>query len=454
MYDTGDLACIAGGPVAGDGYDWYRTAEGWIAGDFCELYDRQGCASDPRPPAQYLPGDGLYVVDPPVNVRSGPSVSRRSEGLLEYLTEVCVLDGPEYADGYEWYHVRGGGLTGWVAEQFFGLVGFGYCHTTVDGGAFKPNDVIHVHDGPVNIRDNPSLSGSILGTFPLWQRLTVLAGPVYADAYEWYEVTDGALTGWIAGIFCSFTASGASVFNVASLTTPAKRVWRSGIRAGDIVRRRGATTVVRASASPSASQVGTLSEGHSLAVVTGPPQIGSSGAWLPVEGPVGDGWVSVRDVQKLLEPANLLSNPTADVDLSNISGLNGGVITRQTKDGSVAVKCVNSGDAANQGLRYSSGSLSEAGRRVIVGVVDVVGSGVIDATKLRVMYSDGSASLYSAAAPSVTLSSTEWRRVITPAVTSDPAKTISKVELWIRRGSAAAQTFWTDNALAVVIDPA
>jgi uncharacterized protein YraI len=454
MYGTGDLACIAGGPVASDGYDWYRTADGWIAGEFCELYDRQGCADNPRPPAHYLPGDGLFVVDPPVNVRSGPGVGYPSQGLLEYLAEVCVLDGPEYADGYEWYYVRGGGLTGWVAEPFFGLVGFGYCHTTVDGGAFKPGDVIHVHDGPVNVRTNPSLSGAVLGTFPLWQRLTVLAGPVYADAFEWYEATDGTLTGWIAGIYCSFTASGGSVFNAASLATPAKRVWRSGIQAGDIVRRRWATTIVRASASPSASQVGTLSEGHALTIVTGPPQIGSSGAWLPVEGPFGDGWVSVRDVEKHLEPVNLLASPTADVDLSNISGLNGGAISRETKDGSIAVKCVNSGSSPNQGLRYSSGSLSEAGRRVIVGVVDVMGSGVIDAAKLRVMYSDGSASLYSASAPSVTLSSSAWRRVITPAVASDSTKTISKVELWVRRDSATAQTFWTDNALAAVIDPA
>ena len=54
--------------------------------------------------------------------------------------------------------------------------------------------------------------------------------------------------------------------------------------------------------------------------------------------------------------------------------------------------------------------------------VDVVGTGVLDNVKLRIMYSDGSPSLYSAAAAPLTLSSNEWQRIFIPAIEASPGK--------------------------------
>ncbi len=104
-----------------------------------------------------------------------------------------------------------------------------------------------------------------------------------------------------------------------------------------------------------------------------------------------------------------------------------------------------------EGLKYSSNAISLPGQRFFSGVVDAYGTGAIDAMRVRIMYADGSASLYSPNSPSVTLANTAWKRVYTPIAGSDPSKTVSKVELWIRRNSATAQTFYTDNAKVIEI---
>jgi hypothetical protein len=49
----------------------------------------------------------------------------------------------------------------------------------------------------------------------------------------------------------------------------------------------------------------------------------------------------------------------------------------------------------------------------------------------------------------MTLSNSAWKRIVTPVVLSNGSKTVSKVELWIRRSSATPQTFYTDNAKVI-----
>jgi len=134
-------------------------------------------------------------------------------------------------------------------------------------------------------------------------------------------------------------------------------------------------------------------------------------------------------------------------DLSHISALNNAVISRDFKDRDWAVKCVTPGIQQREGFRFTSNPLDLTGRWVFAATVDVVGVGVLDNVQLRVMYSDGSASLYSGAAPAVTLIANEWQRISLPWVMASPGKTVSLVELWVRRNSATAQTFWADNAV-------
>jgi hypothetical protein len=63
-----------------------------------------------------------------------------------------------------------------------------------------------------------------------------------------------------------------------------------------------------------------------------------------------------------------------------------------------------------------------------------------------------SASLYSPAVPPVTLSATDWKRIFIPWLEASPGKTVSKVELWIRRNAMTAKTFWADNAVVSTLN--
>jgi hypothetical protein len=49
---------------------------------------------------------------------------------------------------------------------------------------------------PNNVRDNPSVSGTLVGQIPGGESFVVLAGPVCADGYAWFQVDFNGLVGW------------------------------------------------------------------------------------------------------------------------------------------------------------------------------------------------------------------------------------------------------------------
>ena len=75
----------------------------------------QACPLEPRLTA---PGDALVVSGMPLRGRSGPSTDNRVLGAIQPQTQLSVLDGPECANGYNWYRVRqqGSEFEAWVAE--------------------------------------------------------------------------------------------------------------------------------------------------------------------------------------------------------------------------------------------------------------------------------------------------------------------------------------------------
>jgi Tol biopolymer transport system component len=52
----------------------------------------------------------------------------------------------------------------------------------------------------LNLHDKPSLSSTVLSKLPADQVLTIIAGPVQADDYTWWQVKAGDLTGWVAQV--------------------------------------------------------------------------------------------------------------------------------------------------------------------------------------------------------------------------------------------------------------
>lgn len=390
-FDQDAEFCITDGPVFADNYEWYGTTDGWVAGDFCAIVAKAGCAAPPPAPARFAFEDRIYVADgdPPLNVRSGPTTTARVIGQLSEGTAACVFDGPDFADGYEWYYVGGGGLLGWVAGDFCGLLASGGCRSTVSDGKFGPGDRIQVTDGPVHLRSGPSLGDAPIDSLATWTIMDVIGGPVYADGYDWFEVDAGGEQGWVAGIFCGLYAANAAVFSAADLTTPVAVVSPSGVSLGDILVTPDDGVNLRSGASLSASVIVAMPKG-TIAVVVGARLSADGHVWQQVDTGFGRGWVASDMVERMKNPGNLLANPTADVDLTSIIAVDSGsTLSRVLVDGNYRVKCVNSGTTGNQGLRYQSNITSPyVHTHKFSAIVDVFGAGVIDWAKLRLGYSE------------------------------------------------------------------
>ena len=68
---------------------------------------------------------------------------------------------------------------------------------------FIPGDLYTVTEAgsDLNLRDTPSLSGTILQTLQPGDTVTILAGPVEADGYTWWQMqTDDGTAGWAVNI--------------------------------------------------------------------------------------------------------------------------------------------------------------------------------------------------------------------------------------------------------------
>lgn len=111
------LGTILDGPVAADGWVWYKLrtaggAVGWAVEDYLSV------ASVPVE-GDIGPGATIKVVDGPLNIRSGPGVGSAVIDRAATGAVAGVVDGPIAADGYTWIKIDGNLLAiGWVAYEF------------------------------------------------------------------------------------------------------------------------------------------------------------------------------------------------------------------------------------------------------------------------------------------------------------------------------------------------
>lgn len=106
------------GPVAADGYTWYRVqipgqaSEGWVAGEFL--------APSPGVSATFALGDAVVIDGDGLNLRAAPALTGDAITQLAIGTEATVTGGPLPADGYWWYQIALDGTTpsGWVVADF------------------------------------------------------------------------------------------------------------------------------------------------------------------------------------------------------------------------------------------------------------------------------------------------------------------------------------------------
>ena len=76
--------------------------------------EEQTCALQPR---LQIGERAQNITDTLTRLRQGPSVRESRVGAIAAGEVVDVLDGPVFAYGYYWWHVRKGGTTGWTAES-------------------------------------------------------------------------------------------------------------------------------------------------------------------------------------------------------------------------------------------------------------------------------------------------------------------------------------------------
>lgn len=111
----GAAGTITGGPIPADGYTWYEVdvgQPGWLAGEYIGVLD----SGEPK-------GLRLQVVDGPLNLRSGPSLSAEIWWSIPTGATLRVLqaDGGTWADGYHWLYVMveaQNPLRGFIADAF------------------------------------------------------------------------------------------------------------------------------------------------------------------------------------------------------------------------------------------------------------------------------------------------------------------------------------------------
>lgn len=145
----------------------------------------------------FQPGDAVTVSTDALNLRGAPAtwsevicVAHRGDGLT-------VIDGPETADGFDWYVVQNAaGARGWVAGEYL-VLGSGE-----NGAVFAVGDSVAVTTDALNLRAQPSLGASVLHVFGHADVMTVAGEPAMADGYVWYPVdawAAGPVSGWVAG---------------------------------------------------------------------------------------------------------------------------------------------------------------------------------------------------------------------------------------------------------------
>ncbi len=159
-----------------------------------------------------VPGTAIIVGQPArvaatqgLNVRRSASASGDRLGRYPPGAIVSVLEGPTEADGYTWWRVGNNELAGWVAEGDGEVTWL-----SPDLGSTQPVDrPVQLGDdvlvtvgatGVLSIRASASTSGRVEHQVPDRTQLTVVEGPIEANGYRWWKVTNesGNITGWAA----------------------------------------------------------------------------------------------------------------------------------------------------------------------------------------------------------------------------------------------------------------
>jgi hypothetical protein len=99
---------IVEGPMAADGYEWWRLEGlGWAAGMYLSAL---APSLEPGGKARVAAGTGSCL-----NIRNAPSIAAPAGFCLPDGTSVRLVQGPFAADGQPWWQLEGGG---WASGEY------------------------------------------------------------------------------------------------------------------------------------------------------------------------------------------------------------------------------------------------------------------------------------------------------------------------------------------------
>jgi uncharacterized protein YraI len=179
----------SGGRV--DGYDWARVQvvrsgqTGYVAHTFLAPIPSDGFALGMMVHVSSASGG---------NLRSGPGTGYGVLRVVRSGTTGTITGGPAEANGYFWYKLSFGDTTGWMATTVF------------RPGPGSDRAFIQVTRGPLNVRNQPGLNGTVLGTVQTGMTgFATTDMPRDANGYTWLNVQfEGGLRGWVASSFVAW----------------------------------------------------------------------------------------------------------------------------------------------------------------------------------------------------------------------------------------------------------
>lgn len=203
----GGMFTVIGGPACSGNMTWYQvnyngiigwTPEGTGSSYWLEPYSSGSvCALPAR-----LASGGYGRVTPGAanNLRATASTTASRVGQIPGGSAFKVISGPLCAENMTWYQVSYNGIIGWTAEgknNTYWLEPF-YCantptpRLTVGGWGWVTPGL------PNSLRSLPSTGSNSakLGQIPGSHSFTVVAGPVCASGYVWWQVNYNSTIGW------------------------------------------------------------------------------------------------------------------------------------------------------------------------------------------------------------------------------------------------------------------
>lgn len=193
---------VMAGPQTSDGYTWYQLqtalGTGWSAGEFLALASGTPPPTPPPTTGAFAVGDAVVVSTDLLNLRSGAGTSQAVLATMPGGTPLTITQAPVNANGYVWYGVSSSQYgSGWCALDFL-------ARPTDGATGIAIGDTVRVVDGSLNLRAAAGTTASVIAVLPDGAQLSVVGGPVSANAYTWWQVSSQTYgTGWCAGAFLS-----------------------------------------------------------------------------------------------------------------------------------------------------------------------------------------------------------------------------------------------------------